>query len=164
MYSCFSEFEGGRGQLRISRALALLLSCSPLSRSLSLISPLTSQSRSSRSFSLSLSPTALTPAPKTPRLFPSSDKSSSHLPMFPVLRGEKEREGERGVTKRESEKKGGRRRLQNHALLLLLLPGEQGSASRVLKHLAHAFVGLGRTLEVLLGTDLLTNVLSLQQK
>lgn len=66
-----------------------------------------------------------------------------------------------GTPKRREQE---RRHLQNHALLLLLLPGEEGGTGSVLEHLAHAFVGLGRTLEVLLGTDLLTNVLSLQQK
>ena len=51
--------------------------------------------------------------------------------------------------------------LQDQALLLLLLPGEQCRAGSVLEDLAHAFVRLGRALEVLRGTDLLADVLSL---
>merc|ERR1719487_2368175 len=73
----------------------------------------------------------------------------------------RERKSERAREGEERKKEG---HLQNHALLLLLLPGEQGGTGGVLKHLAHALVGLGRTLEVLLGTDLLTNVLSLLRR
>jgi hypothetical protein len=51
--------------------------------------------------------------------------------------------------------------LQDHALLLLLLPGEQSGARGVLKHLPDAFVGLGGALKVLLGANLLANILSL---
>lgn len=51
--------------------------------------------------------------------------------------------------------------LQDQALLLLLLPGEQGGAGGVLKDLAHAFVRLGRALEVFLRADLLADVFSL---
>lgn len=54
--------------------------------------------------------------------------------------------------------------LQDHALLppsAPLLPREQGSASRMLEDLAHAFVRLGRALEVLLRADLLADVFGL---
>lgn len=51
--------------------------------------------------------------------------------------------------------------LQDRALLLLLLPREQRGARGVLKHFPDAFVRLGRALEVLLSTNLLTDVFGL---
>jgi len=51
--------------------------------------------------------------------------------------------------------------LQDHALLLLLLPCEKCGAGRMLEHLADALVRLGGTFEVLDGADLLTDVLGL---
>lgn len=53
--------------------------------------------------------------------------------------------------------------LQDQALLGLLAspPGEQGSPGGVFKYLPHALVCLRGALEVLLGTDLLTNILGL---
>lgn len=53
--------------------------------------------------------------------------------------------------------------LQNEALVLLAagLLGEKGGASRVLENLADSLVGLCGTLEVLVGTDLLANLLAL---
>lgn len=54
--------------------------------------------------------------------------------------------------------------LQDHATALLLaLPGEQGGARGVLKHLSHTLVGLGRALEVLLCANLLADILSLER-
>ena len=52
-------------------------------------------------------------------------------------------------------------RLQDQALLLLLLPGEEGGARGMLENLAHTFVRLGAALEVLLGADLLTDIFGL---
>lgn len=52
--------------------------------------------------------------------------------------------------------------LQDHALLLLLLAGEQCSARGVLEDFPHALVGLGGALEVLLCANLLADVLSLE--
>ena len=52
--------------------------------------------------------------------------------------------------------------LQDLALLLLLLPGEQCGTRGVLKHLSHTFVGLGGALEVFLGSNLLADVLGLE--
>lgn len=46
-------------------------------------------------------------------------------------------------------------------LLAAAFPLQQSSASGVLKHLPDALVGLGRTLEVLVGADLLPYFLSL---
>ncbi len=40
--------------------------------------------------------------------------------------------------------------------------GQESSASGVLKHLADTLVGLGRTLEVLVGTNLLADLLTLE--
>ncbi len=54
--------------------------------------------------------------------------------------------------------------LQHEALLVAALAAaarEQGRAGSMLKHLADALVGLGRALEVLVGTDLLANFLAL---
>lgn len=51
--------------------------------------------------------------------------------------------------------------LQDAALLLLLLAGEQRGARCVLEHFADAFVGLGRALEVLERADLLADVFGL---
>lgn len=53
--------------------------------------------------------------------------------------------------------------LQDQALLLALagFPGKQSSACGVLEHLSHALVGLGGAFEVLAGTDLLADFLSL---
>lgn len=53
--------------------------------------------------------------------------------------------------------------LQNEALVLLAagLLGEKGGASCVLEDLAHSLVGLCGTLEVLVGADLLANLLTL---
>lgn len=51
--------------------------------------------------------------------------------------------------------------LQDQALLLLLLPGEQGGAGGMLEDLAHALVRLGRALEVFLSTDLLADIFGL---
>ena len=50
------------------------------------------------------------------------------------------------------------------ASLLLVLNPKQGGAGGVLKDLPHALVRLCRALEVLLGTDLLTDVLSLGRR
>ena len=58
--------------------------------------------------------------------------------------------------------RGEMRSLQDQALLLLLLPSEEGGARGVLKHLPHALVGLGRALEVFLGANLLADVFGLQ--
>ena len=52
--------------------------------------------------------------------------------------------------------------LQDHALLLLLLAGEQSSACGVLEDFPHALIGLGGALEVLLCADLLTDILGLE--
>jgi len=52
--------------------------------------------------------------------------------------------------------------LQDHALLLLLLAGQQRGARGVLEDLPHALVGLGGALEVLLCANLLADVLSLE--
>lgn len=58
--------------------------------------------------------------------------------------------------------------LQNRALALLAsslaAAREKGSASGVLEHLADTLVGLGRALKVLVGTDLLANVLTLLRR
>lgn len=53
--------------------------------------------------------------------------------------------------------------LQDQALVLLAaaFPLQQSSASGVLKHLPDTLVGLGRALEVLVGTNLLANFLTL---
>lgn len=55
--------------------------------------------------------------------------------------------------------------LQNRALALLAAPlaaaRKQSGAGGVLKHLADTLVGLGRALEVLVGTNLLADVLTL---
>ena len=51
--------------------------------------------------------------------------------------------------------------LHNHALLLLLFPCEQGSAGSMLEHFSDTLVGLGGALEILLGTNLLSDVLGL---
>lgn len=52
--------------------------------------------------------------------------------------------------------------LQDQALaLLLLFPGGQGSAGSVFKYFPYALVCLCGALEVLLGTDLLTDILGL---
>ena len=51
--------------------------------------------------------------------------------------------------------------LQDRALLLLLLPRQQRGAGGVLEHLPHAFVRLGRALEVLLRANLLADVFGL---
>lgn len=55
--------------------------------------------------------------------------------------------------------------LQQLALALVLATvaaaREKGSAGGVLEHLADALVGLGRALEVLVGTDLLADLLTL---
>lgn len=53
--------------------------------------------------------------------------------------------------------------LQDAALLLLLLAGEQRGARCVLEHFADAFVGLGRALEVLERADLLADVFGLER-
>ena len=55
--------------------------------------------------------------------------------------------------------------LQNAALLVLgaATARKQSSAGGVLENLVDAFVGLGRALEVLVGTNLLANLLSLFQ-
>jgi hypothetical protein len=54
-------------------------------------------------------------------------------------------------------------RLQDQALLrLLLFPGEQGSPCGVLKHLPDALVRLCGALKVLLGADLLADILGLK--
>lgn len=53
--------------------------------------------------------------------------------------------------------------LQDCALgLLLLFPGEQGSSCGVLEYLPDTLVGLRRALEVLLGTNLLADILGLK--
>ena len=46
---------------------------------------------------------------------------------------------------------------------LLFPASEQSRASRMLKDLADALVGLGRALEILLGPDLLRNIFGLQR-
>lgn len=52
--------------------------------------------------------------------------------------------------------------LQNQALLALTtLAGEQCGAGSGLENLTHAMVGLGRALEVFVGTDLLADFLTL---
>lgn len=52
--------------------------------------------------------------------------------------------------------------LHDHTLLgLLIFPGGQGGPGGVLEYLSHALVRLRRALEVLLGTDLLADVLGL---
>lgn len=53
--------------------------------------------------------------------------------------------------------------LQDQALVLLVapIPLQQGSTGGMLKHLSDALVGLGRALEVLVGTDLLADLLTL---
>jgi hypothetical protein len=52
--------------------------------------------------------------------------------------------------------------LHDHTLLLLLIfPGGQGGPRSVFKHLPHALVRLRRALEVLLGTNLLADILGL---
>lgn len=52
--------------------------------------------------------------------------------------------------------------LQNQALLALsTLAGEQSSTGGGLEHLTHAVVGLGRAFEILVGTDLLADFLTL---
>lgn len=51
--------------------------------------------------------------------------------------------------------------LQDHALLLLLLPRQQRGTRGVLKHLADALVRLGGALEVLYRANLLAHILSL---
>lgn len=53
--------------------------------------------------------------------------------------------------------------LQDQALVLLVAAFslQQGSASGVLKHLANTLVGLGRAFQVLVGTNLLANLLTL---
>jgi hypothetical protein len=53
--------------------------------------------------------------------------------------------------------------LQNEALVLLAatLLGEEGSAGRVLEDLTDSLVGLCRTLEILVCTDLLADLLTL---
>lgn len=56
----------------------------------------------------------------------------------------------------------GRADLQNQALLALsTLASEQSSTGGRLEHLTHAVVGLGRALEVLVGTNLLADFLTL---
>jgi hypothetical protein len=56
-----------------------------------------------------------------------------------------------------------RQRLQDQALLrLLLFPGEQGSSCGVLEYLPDTLVRLRRALKVLLGADLLADVLGLR--
>jgi hypothetical protein len=54
-------------------------------------------------------------------------------------------------------------RLQNAALLVLLaaVAGQESSTGSMLEHLTNALVGLGRALKVLVGTDLLANLLTL---
>jgi hypothetical protein len=55
-----------------------------------------------------------------------------------------------------------RQRLQDQALLrLLLFPGEQGSSCGVLENLSDTLVRLCGALEVLLGADLLADILGL---
>jgi hypothetical protein len=55
-----------------------------------------------------------------------------------------------------------RQRLQDQALLrLLLFPSEQGSSCSVLEYLPDTLVRLCRALEVLLGTNLLADILGL---
>lgn len=56
-----------------------------------------------------------------------------------------------------------RNSLQNGALLLLLLSREKSSTCSVLKDFPDTFVGLGRAFEVLLCTNLLANILSLEE-
>lgn len=53
--------------------------------------------------------------------------------------------------------------LQDQALLVLLTAsaGQESSARGVLEHFADTLVGPGRALEVLVGTDLLTDLLTL---
>lgn len=51
--------------------------------------------------------------------------------------------------------------LQNEALLLLLLPGGEGGTSGVLEDFPNTLVGLGRALNVLLGTDLVLDLFCL---
>ena len=48
--------------------------------------------------------------------------------------------------------------LENEALLLLLLPGGESSTGGVLKHFPDTLVGLGRALDVLLGTNLVLDL------
>lgn len=48
--------------------------------------------------------------------------------------------------------------LENEALLLLPLPGGERGTSGVLKDLPDTFVGLGRALDVLLGSDLILDL------
>jgi hypothetical protein len=52
-------------------------------------------------------------------------------------------------------------RLQDQALLLFLLFGQESGTRGVLKDLADTFVGLGGTLEVLVAVDLSANLLTL---
>ena len=55
--------------------------------------------------------------------------------------------------------------LQHHALVLLAgttAARQQSGASGVLEDLADTLVGLGRALEVLVGTNLLANLLTLR--
>jgi hypothetical protein len=55
--------------------------------------------------------------------------------------------------------------LQDPALLLgLLFPGEQGSPRGVLKYFPHALIRLRRAFEVLLGANLLANILGLDKR
>ena len=51
--------------------------------------------------------------------------------------------------------------LQDNALLLLLLLGQERGACGVFENLTDTFICLGRTLEVLVGTNLLANLLTL---
>lgn len=56
-------------------------------------------------------------------------------------------------------------RLENQALLLLLASARQkGGAGSVLEDFSDTLTSLGRALEVLVGTDLLTNVLTLLRR
>lgn len=50
---------------------------------------------------------------------------------------------------------------QDQATLLLLLLGKKSGTSGVLKDFTNAVVGLGRALEILVGTNLLADLLSL---
>ena len=52
--------------------------------------------------------------------------------------------------------------LQDGALLLVLLPGEQSGTRGVFKDLAHALVGFSRALQILLRSNLLPHVFGLE--
>lgn len=53
-------------------------------------------------------------------------------------------------------------RLEDEALLLLgLVARQEGSSCSMLEHLTDTLVGLGRALEVLVGTNLLLNLLTI---